>query len=66
MEDRDHSLETPGIMDTMLDQDMIDLNHLEDEKIRYDMINHNHKISLDHPWPFLAALLVSVKLATQT
>ena len=40
-------IQDQGMVDMIQDQDLTDSNHLEDMKNRCDMIDHDHRISLD-------------------
>ena len=58
-------IQDQGMVDTIQDQDLIDSNLLEDMKNRCNVINRDHRISLEHQI-LLDALAVSVTDVTRT
>ena len=58
-------IQDQGMVDTIQDQDLIDSNLLEDVKNWCDVINRDHKISLDHQI-LRDALAVNVTDVTRT
>ena len=58
-------IQDQGMVDMIQDQDLIDSNLLEDMKNRGDVINHNHRIFLDHQTTLLDVLDVNVTDVTR-